>query len=283
MRPAVVAALLAVQSATLAASAPAPFAPAAPAAGPRALVLLGHSIAFFPASVPPSTRTAPPVLLLLHGARGEPRDIIKRFAYEAEARGIVLLAPSSLGATWDVIRLAQRTRGRESSGKLDGPYVFRDSRDAGRVEAAIAELARHVPIDRRRMVLAGFSDGATFALALGLARGHEFGSVIAFSPGLAIPVARPAAGRPVLVSHGRQDPVLPYAQTCELILPLLRTQKASVAFRPFEGRHQMPDEIITEFLDRAFGPRPGMAARPVAADRSECTRNYVRPAEIPKA
>jgi predicted esterase len=270
----------------LAAQAAAPSAPApavAPAPGPRAVVLLGHSIAFFPASVPPSTRTAPPVLILLHGARGEPRDMIKRFAFEAEARGIVLLAPSSLGATWDVIRLAQRTRGRESSGKLDGPYVFRGSRDATRVEAAIAELGKHVPLNRRRMVLAGFSDGATFALAHGLSRGHEFGSVIAFSPGLAIPVARPAAGRPVLVSHGRQDPVLPYAQTCGTVLPLLRTQKAAVAFRPFDGRHQIPADVITEFLDRAFGPRPGTAARPIAADRSECTRSYLPPAEIPRA
>ena len=107
--------------------------------------------------------------------------------------------------------------------------------------------------------------------------------LIAVSPGLAIPVARPAAGRPVLVSHGRQDPVLPYAQTCGSVLPLLRTQKAEVTFRPFDGRHQMPAEIISEFLDRAFGPRPGMAARPVAADRSECTRNFMPPAEIPKA
>lgn len=276
-------AVLAVLVLSIQAAAPPHAPPTAPAAGPRAVVLLDHSIAFFPASVPPSTQTAPPVLVLLHGARGEPRDMIKRFAFEAEARGIVLLAPSSHGATWDVIRLSQRIRGRESSGKLDGPYVFRDTRDGGRVEAAIAELGKHVAIDRRRMVLAGFSDGATFALALGLARGHEFGSVIAFSPGLAIPVARPAAGRPVLVSHGRQDPVLPYAQTCGSVLPLLRTQKAVVTFRPFDGRHQMPAEIISEFLDRAFGPRPGMAARPVAADRSECTRNFMPPAEIPKA
>ena len=257
-------------------------APATAPGQPRAISILGEAIAFVPSSVAPGVRTAPPVLVLLHGAGRDAQGMIRKFAFEAEARGIVLLAPTSRGGTWDVIGRALKAPMRDSSGKLDGPFEFRSTRDAQRVEAAIAELGRHVPVDRSRTVLAGFSDGATFALALGLSRDHAFGSVIAFSPGLSIPVARPAPRRAVLVAHGRQDPVLPYDRTCEAILPALRARRAAVIFRPFDGRHQIPAEVMTEFLDRAFGPRPGAAPRPIAADRSECTRIGLPPAEVPK-
>ena len=52
-------AVLAVLVLSIQAAAPPHAPPTAPAAGPRAVVLLDHSIAFFPASVPPSTQTAP--------------------------------------------------------------------------------------------------------------------------------------------------------------------------------------------------------------------------------
>ena len=136
-------------------TAPVPTARSTPAA-PRAISILGQAIAFLPSSVPAGTRTAPPVLVLLHGAGRDAQGMIRKFAREAEARGIVLLAPSSQNATWDVIGRALRVPMRDSSGKLDGPYEFRSTRDTQRVEAAIAELGKHVPVDRRRMVLAGF-------------------------------------------------------------------------------------------------------------------------------
>ena len=245
------------------------------------MLLLEQAIAYFPASVPPDTRVAPPVLVLLHGADRQPPNMIKKFAAEADARGIVLLAPSSINNTWDVVRQAQRVPSRHGS-RLDGPAVYRGSRDDARVEAAIAELGKHVPVDRSKMVLAGFSDGATYALALGMSRDHDFATVIAFSPGLPVPAAQPASGRTVLVSHGLKDPVLPFDMTCGAILPELRTQGARLTFRSFDGVHQIPQDVITEFFDAAFGPAPGTKPRPITADKSAtCKRRNSLPAEIP--
>ena len=255
-------------------------APAA-AAEPRAMLLANQAISYFPASVRAGTAVAPPVLVLLHGADRQPPNMIKKFAAEANARGIVLLAPSSQGPTWDVVLRAQRPPMREGAGPLHSARRYNGSRDSERVEAALAELARHVPVDRGRTVLAGYSDGATFALALGLLRSHAFAGVIAFSPGIGVEVARPATQRPVFVSHGREDLVLPFATSCDEVVPLLLDEGVQLRFRPFDGGHVMPAEVVTEFLDGAFGPAPGAAARPIEEDRRSCRRRVRPPVEAP--
>ena len=243
-------------------TAPVSGTPATPSrTGARTLLLPDQAVAYFPPSVAAGTTSAPPILVLLHGAGRDAAGLVGRFAAEADARGIVLLAPSSKGTTWDVIRLSQRLPMIGSSGKLDGPYVFRGTPDSRRVEKAIAELGRYVPVDRSRTVLAGFSDGATFALAMGMTKDAPFAGLIAFSPGLAIPVADRVAERRVLASHGRQDEILSFEWTRKQVLP--RLTGAVLNFRPFDGGHHIPDDVVTEFLDAYFGPPAGRAARPI--------------------
>src|SRR4029078_5440353 len=109
-------------------------------------------------------------------------------------------------------------------------HRFGRSRDSDRVEAAIDALSKQLPFARSRTVLAGFSDGATFALAMGMARSRPFSAVIAWSPGIAIETALPARGRRVFVSHGTRDPTLHFAVTCGEIVPLLKSEGAKVSF-----------------------------------------------------
>ncbi len=211
-------------------------------------------MAYFPAA---SRRVSPPapIIVLLHGGGSNPLEIIDRFADEADSRDLILLAPASTGLTWDSVRRAYRVTMLGSSGKLDGFYEFKETPDSLRVEAAIAELGKHVTFDRARSVLAGFSDGAGFALALGLSSDHPFAAVMAFSPGVWIPVAKRARGRVALVAHGRGDKRLLYDFTSEVILQALKRQDAEVIFRPFDGGHDIPDLVLTEFLDHSFGAR----------------------------
>ena len=249
---------------TVAPAAPAPAVPPIPSMyhGARTVHLSGHAIAYFPPSVVPGTTTAPPILVVLHGSAQGPEEYISFFAKEADRRGIVLLAPSSRGATWDAITevVQPGLHGRPSAHDI----VYRGSPDGDRIEAAIRELARYVPVDRSKMVLAGMSDGATFALALGMLRTHDFAAVIAFSPGIPSQAIPPAVNRRVLVSHGREDEVLSFATTCRLILPALRREGAEVSFRAFEGEHGISPAVASEFLDETFGP-VGLPGRQVIA------------------
>src|SRR3954452_15057097 len=97
------AALLALAQATQAPPAP-PAAPSAAAAHqPRAIALPDDAVAYVPASAGPH----PPLLVLLHGADHRPKWMIEQLAAQADARGLVLLAPTSRGITWDAVRGAE--------------------------------------------------------------------------------------------------------------------------------------------------------------------------------
>lgn len=108
---------------------------------------------------------------------------------------------------------------------------------------ALAWTFDRVAIDARRAWIAGFSDGASYALSLGIANGDFFSRVLAFSPGFVIPVDE--RGRPrFFVSHGRQDPILPIDQCSRRIVPELRHAGYDVRFDEFDGGHRMPPEVL---------------------------------------
>lgn len=222
------------------------------------------------AYVPANAGAQPPLLVLLHGAGRRADRMIEDLAAEANERGIVLLAPTSRGATWDTVSSAEQPPSPDSMLASSLAHRFNSSRDAIRVEAAIAALGKIVPVDRSRTVLAGFSDGATFALAMGLSRNHPFSAVIAWSPGIAIETASPARGRRVFVSHGRQDQVLSFNTDCAEIVPLVQSEGAAVSFLPFAGGHEIPQIAKDTFLDAIFGPLPGAPVHPLPSKVERC-------------
>jgi predicted esterase len=211
-----------------------------------------------------------PLLVLLHGAGRSRLWMIEQFEAEADARGIVLLAPTSRGITWDTVLSAKAPPSPDSPLANEEAHRFSRTRDSDRVEAAIANLAKIVPVDHSRIALAGFSDGATFALAMGVSRDHHFAAVIAWSPGIAITTESPARGRPVFISHGRKDAILSFDDDCGEIVPLVQSEGARVTFLPFDGGHEIPQIAKDAFLDAVFGPIPGSAPHPLPTTMPVC-------------
>ena len=243
-----------VAAALLAFSQPAAAQPPAPPAGAlvhhaRLFGLPGGAVAY----VPVTASAHPPLLVLLHGAGHRQAEMVEHFEPEADERGLVLLAPDSRGVTWDKVLDAEAPLSVDSPIANAQSHSFGRTRDSDRVETAIAELAKILPVDRARTVLAGFSDGATFALAMGLSRAYPFAAVIAWSPGIAIRTENPARGRRVFVSHGREDPILKFDVTRGEIVPLVQSEGAEVTFVPFDGGHDAPLWLKDKFLDAAFG------------------------------
>lgn len=220
--------------------------------------------------VPASATPDPPLLVLLHGAGHRQVEMVEHFEAEADERGILLLAPDSRGVTWDSVLDAKGPPSTDSPLANELAHRFARTPDSARVEKAIANLERVIPFDQNRVVLAGFSDGATFALAMGMSRAYRFAAVIAWSPGIAIRADDPARGRRVFVSHGRQDPILQFAVTCSDIVPLLQNEGAAVTFLAFDGQHEAPLPIKDAFLDAVFGPRRGQVLRPLPSTTHDC-------------
>jgi phospholipase/carboxylesterase len=210
---------------------------------------------------PPGVTAPAPLLVMLHGAGQQPAAMIEAVRTEATKRGIVVFAPKSVRETWDVVDLAQEDQSGHDFRVMQSPYSR--SRDAALLRTAIANVQKQVPIDPKRIVVAGYSDGASMALAVGLDRRVPASSVLAFAPGIPVVPSQLAAGRKAIIAHGRQDPVIPFNADCHEIARPLRDQGVDVRFRPFDGGHEFPAGILHEMLDAAFGPAPGEVAVPL--------------------
>jgi Predicted esterase len=179
--------------------------------------------------VPPGyTPSKPaPLLVLLHGAghtseewRPAPLDLL------FGSKNIVVLAPDSRGPTWDMM--------------LEG-----FGPDVEFLNKAFDSLFSRVAIDPHHIGLGGFSDGASYALSLGLRNGDLFNGLIGFSPGFVSPGA--FRGKPrIFISHGRQDSVLPIDMASREIVPALKKRGYDVNYVEFDGDHTIKRDIANQ-------------------------------------
>jgi phospholipase/carboxylesterase len=174
-----------------------------------------------------------PLVVMLHGAGGRAEQLMPLLTPIAEEYGFLLAAPDSHGRTWDVILGAY------------GP-------DVQTIDRMLAEIFAGWSVDPARVAIGGFSDGASYALSLGLINGDLFQRVLAYSPGFTAPTA--AHGRPQFyVSHGADDPVLPIDRTSRRIVPQLREAGYEVRYHEFDGGHTVPPEIAGESAEWFLG------------------------------
>jgi predicted esterase len=123
------------------------------------------------------------------------------------------------------------------------------------IDAALAWTFLRVNVDPARLTIAGFSDGASYALALGLTNGDLFRRVLAFSPGFLS--VRTAHGKPpVYLTHGTGDTILPIDSTSRRIVPALQQAGYSVDYHEFDGGHVIKQSLAEEALAWASAPAP---------------------------
>jgi phospholipase/carboxylesterase len=189
---------------------------------------------YLPASYTPDREH--PLLVLLHGAYTNGAGWLRSYAPRADATGVVLLATDSRYITWDVL-LANLGPGHDPVGGFGPDIEFLDG--------ALAWTFDRCAIDPTRLWLAGFSDGASYALTLGLANGDLFGRTIAHSPGTIVPVNHYGAPR-FFVSHGTRDDVLPIDQCSRRLVPELQREGYDVTYSEFGGGHEISPEIADE-------------------------------------
>jgi phospholipase/carboxylesterase len=188
--------------------------------------------------MPSATSAGPlPLLVFLHGATQSGAAMLRRIGAAADEAGFVVLAPDSRDRTWDAI-----------TGPFGDDVMF--------ISHAIDYVLAHAAIDPARIVIGGFSDGASYALSLGLANGDLASRIVACSPGFVVPAA--VNGHPrVFISHGTSDPVLPIDECSRVIVPRLRSMGYDVTFREFDGRHEIPPEVGREAMQWAAGGAGG--------------------------
>jgi predicted esterase len=168
-----------------------------------------------------------PLVLLLHGAGGHAHDGLRILLHLADKDGLILVAPASHATTWDII--ARRAYGA----------------DLDLVDSTLDYVFSHYAIDPQHVGIGGFSDGASYALTLGLANGDLFTHALAFSPGFIGPIEQ--RGSPaVFVSHGTLDSVLPIDPCGRKVAHQLQGAGYDLRYEEFEGGHEIPPKVAQQ-------------------------------------
>lgn len=174
-------------------------------------------------------RKSAPLILMLHGAGGSAQHALPLLRSLADEAGTILLAPDSRRQTWDII---------------EGGY----GPDVDFIDRVLEQTFIRYAVDTKHIAIAGFSDGASYALSLGVTNGDLFTHVIAFSPGFMVSSSR--HGQPSLfISHGTEDRVLPIEVCSRKIVPQAKKVGYGVLYREFNGPHTVPGETASEAME----------------------------------
>ncbi len=203
-------------------------------------------------------------VIWLHGLGADGRDFLPivpelrlppacavRFVFpHAPVRTVTINAGMRMRAWYDILGF--------SPGAAQDEQGIRDS--AALVTRLIAE-ERSGGLDSGQIVLAGFSQGGAIALHAGLRHGEPLGGVLALSTYLPLAEKLEEAssanrGLPILMCHGRYDPVLPL-DMAEHSRDLLRERGYAVDWKEYPMQHQVcAAEVvdIAAWLSRRLTP-----------------------------
>jgi phospholipase/carboxylesterase len=180
--------------------------------------------------LPKTEKRAPllPLLVMLHGATQNAEDMFWYLGSAPDETGVAVLAPNSRDTTWDAI-----------SGSF--------AEDVAYLNRMLEGTFKLAAIDPARVAVGGFSDGASYAISLGLINGDLFRSVIAFSPGFVVE-GTPEGTPRFFISHGTRDHILPIDRCGRRIASRLKARGYDVTFREFDGHHEIPSDVVREGL-----------------------------------
>jgi phospholipase/carboxylesterase len=192
-----------------------------------------------------------PTIVALHGWGASAHDLLglAPFLHGGEAlllcpQGPVCfeIGPGLQGYGWYPIRGAA----------APDPAEFAKGKAAlhGFLEAALDAFA----VDRRKLVLLGFSQGGVMAYDLALREPERFAGLMALSSWLpaalaeSIPRQSALEELPALVVHGTQDPMIPADRGRESRDALLRLGVPTV-YREYEMAHEIRPEALRDLVE----------------------------------
>lgn len=185
------------------------------------------ALLFAPERRDPTTTT--PLVIALHGAGGTGRDMIDELRREARRRNFAVVAPTSRSLSW-----------RLRNGPV-GP-------DAAFIDLSLQATFDRIVVDPRRIAILGMSDGASYALSLGLANGDRFSDVIAMEP-LYFNTPTTIGRARFFLSIGRRDTVSGFSNVVDMA-DKLRTQGFDVELAKHRGGHVLDRGHLERAVDR---------------------------------
>ena len=196
-------------------------------------------------------------VILLHGRGGSAQDILS-LASELGAERLAFLAPQAAGSTWYPNSFLAQCETNE-------PWL---SSALAKVQSVV-DMVVAAGIDRQRIVIGGFSQGACLATEFVATHPLRYAGLIAWTGGLIGPLgsdlSQPGdlAGMPVFQSSGDPDPYIPWSRV-EESASVLTAMGAHVTTRRYLGKPhsvsaeevELARELVIRTLDRDSHPDP---------------------------
>jgi polyhydroxybutyrate depolymerase len=164
-----------------------------------------------------------PLVLVLHGSSGSGGDIEATTNMDSvsEANRVVVAYPNAVAGAGGLFPTDW------NAGNCCGAAGREDIDDVGFIKAVIAELSAKLPIDRRRIHIAGFSDGGRMAYRLACELSTQIAAIAVVSGSLKEDSCTPARPVAVIAIHGTDDPIVPYDDDADTPPPAAMTGVAA--------------------------------------------------------
>jgi len=191
-----------------------------------------------------------PLLVLLHG-RGSNESVFISMApnLDRRLRVVSVQGPIKMGEG----RFAWFDLQRNSDGlrRYEGAEVLSMS---DRLVAFIEAFVSHHELEPKQIFIGGFSQGAIMSLGTGLRHPKVVDGVLCFSGALYpefltdVPLSAEQKELSILVTHGKKDIVLPFAEI-ELAVNQLKSKGLETTFKQYDSAHTFPPENFRDFRE----------------------------------
>jgi phospholipase/carboxylesterase len=217
-----------------------------------------------------------PLVVLLHGYGAPGEDLVplyRQLQVASDVRFAFPAAPLDLGKelgrqyagarAWWMIDLSVFEATAHGEPRADRSAAVPEGLPAARdaVTRVVSALQQELGASPKTTVIGGFSQGAMLSLDVAL-RATEKPAALALMSGSIVagaewtPLFPSLSGLPVFQSHGRSDPLLPFA-TAEKLKGLLEGAGASVRFVEFAGGHTITSGVLAGLNDLVLQVFPG--------------------------
>jgi phospholipase/carboxylesterase len=189
-----------------------------------------------------------PTILTLHGRGANAFDLLGLAPHICSGKFLIIcpqgpletpIAPDTMGYAWYPMSL---------SGPPDVTPIL-SSRQ--KLQNFLDECLRRYPIDQKKLVVLGFSQGGVMAYSLVLANPERFAALMVLSSWFPrelqtqLPISESVQSLPTLVQHGTQDHMIEIARARDSV-ERLRELSLPLTYREYEMGHEIRPRSLVD-------------------------------------
>jgi phospholipase/carboxylesterase len=185
---------------------------------------------------------------MLHGRGANALDLMGLAPYVCDGKFLVIcpqgpvetpIGPNAMGYSWYPMSMG---------GPLDVEAILNARK---RLQQFLDECLTRYPVDQKKLVLLGFSQGGLMAHSLALAAPQRFAALAVLSswlpeellPRLAVPDA--IQSLPTLVQHGSEDPMIQVGRARDSV-ERLRQLRVPLTYREYDMGHEITPKSLSD-------------------------------------